>query len=441
MSERTSRKRHHEDNNHHRERSPKRRKEYGPLKSNRAIGPSTYDDISSGRFYSERKEVLQNSPVPSLNECEAEVLMGRVTKRISEDRNYLLFNYCRSTVRRRQWNNVNVWCHGLVFDRHIKQPVAIPYKKFFNLGQIPETSLRALKIKGKYPEQVSIKMDGCLGICFFDAYANSLRVTTPDSLDGNVALWATKWINNVNNYKKIEDYENFVKQTKKNEKIHLFEIINVETHGVVRYDFEGLVYTGSTTLEGKPEFLPDLMPEGFQITEQVEVDLIPKLFRKAKSLPITKEGYVLTWKDGSMCKIKAKKYLYEHLNKINLTVATIRNALKAGKLPDYFDRYPVEYQSSIDRICLELNNRHSRATKDMKDFINRARDSAGDDIEKLLKYAEKNIPRRPGMPTLFMEMLNKPGSAKISDLVWDVVKLNGLRVQTFEELLDVLAEN
>ena len=45
------------------------------------------------------------------------------------------------------------------------------------------------------------------------------------------------------------------------------------------------------------------------------------------------------------------------------------------------------------------------------------------------------------MPTLFMEMLNKPGSAKISDLVWDVVKLNGLRVQTFEELIDVLAEN
>ncbi len=103
-----------------------------------------------------------NSLPPSYSQCQAELLAKRVTCRSSLDGRYEVFNYAETVEFDDTWNDVNVWCRGLVFDVGVTPPVcvAVPFKKFWNIGQRPETRPDVIHELGE-PIDARAKLDGC----------------------------------------------------------------------------------------------------------------------------------------------------------------------------------------------------------------------------------------------------------------------------------------
>ncbi len=99
---------------------------------------------------------------PTYDQCMIEVAAKRVTCRASADQRYQVFNYAENVEFDDSWNDVNIWCRGMVFDVGCTPPrcVAVPMKKFWNVGQRPETSPEALAALGD-PVDVREKIDGC----------------------------------------------------------------------------------------------------------------------------------------------------------------------------------------------------------------------------------------------------------------------------------------
>lgn len=99
--------------------------------------------------------------IPTFDTCMAEVNARRVTYRESDDGHFCIFNYAPEVEIKNYWNDANVWCRGLIFDRaDTSAPVAIPFRKFWNVGQKPHTRLEVLAEKGM-PVAVQDKLDGC----------------------------------------------------------------------------------------------------------------------------------------------------------------------------------------------------------------------------------------------------------------------------------------
>ena len=103
----------------------------------------------------------------------------------------------------------------------------MPYKKFFNVDQVPETRTDVLREKG-FPIQVADKLDGSLGIIFYDKYSEKIVVTTKGSFDSGQAVWATQYINNTDNYKSTDEFKSFVSCLKNEPYTPLVEVTNME---------------------------------------------------------------------------------------------------------------------------------------------------------------------------------------------------------------------
>jgi len=104
---------------------------------------------------------------------------GRVT--VSTEGDLQIFKYTQSTHIEGLWNEVNRQARGIIF-RTDGTIVARPFGKFFNLGEVSETSLENLP-SGE--AAVFEKLDGSCGIGFLD---NGLwRLATPGSLSSDQA--------------------------------------------------------------------------------------------------------------------------------------------------------------------------------------------------------------------------------------------------------------
>ena len=80
---------------------------------------------------------------------------------------------------------------------------------------------------------------------------------------------------------------------------------------VLDYDFQGLIYHGSVNQKtGKVCYLenePHCIPKSWRKVETLPILDIETLYLNAKALPGTKEGYVGTFKDGTMVKLKGEE--------------------------------------------------------------------------------------------------------------------------------------
>lgn len=75
----------------------------------------------------------------------------------------LLFNYTARATYERAWNTVERVSRGLIVHWPSATLAALPFEKFFNLGELPETLLSALP---PGPIEVTAKLDGSLGILY-----------------------------------------------------------------------------------------------------------------------------------------------------------------------------------------------------------------------------------------------------------------------------------
>lgn len=323
-------------------------------------------------------------PIPSYDQCMVEANAGRVTARTSLDGYYTIFNYTQETSVTKDWNDVNRWCRGLIFDQHTKKIVAVPFYKFFTLGQMPEVTYEALVSYGT-PQHVANKEDGSLGIMFWDKYNRRLRVSTRGSLDSEQAVWATNWVN-----ESIDSMDGLVDRNREYELgqsswTYQFEVVYRANRIVVDYNgFEGLIGLARVSnFSGYVDYDLDALPFCWRRVATFDGLTLDEILRQKDILSWNTEGWVLTYDNGLMVKIKVEEYKKVHAIRFAITPNTVLRLVQDGQdplvavvdLPDEF----------VDEIRVTMGKIEARYQELLSEF----RSVCADGIEQISNRSRK----------------------------------------------------
>lgn len=326
-------------------------------------------------------------PIPSYDQCMVEANAGRVTARTSLDGYYTIFNYTQETSVTKDWNDVNRWCRGLIFDQRTKEIVAVPFYKFFTLGQMPEVTYEALVSYGR-PVRIADKEDGSLGIMFWDKYNRCLRVSTRGSLDSDQAKWATDWVNGDGTG--IDSLDQFVISEREDELgksgwTYQFEIVYNENRIVVDYSgFEGLIGLARVNnFAGYVDYDLDALPSHWRRAETFDGLTLDEIMHLKDVLTWNTEGWVLTYDNGLMVKIKVEEYKKVHAIRFAITPNTVLRLVQDGQdplvtvvdLPDEF----------VDEIRVTMGKIEARYQELLSEF----RSVCADGIEQISNRSRK----------------------------------------------------
>ncbi len=282
---------------------------------------------------------------PTYNQCLNEELAGNVYKNVSPCGHFVLFNYNPKVEYENLWNETNMWCRGIIFDIHTEQVVAVPFRKFWNVGQKPEVSEENLSKLGT--PVVMSKEDGSLGILFWNLYEKKWQVATRGSFESDQAAWASNWIRN---------QTCLTEQFLTNGETHLFEIVYRENKIVADYGgFEGLIYLNTVVWEsadnscyysfgGARNEIVEHIQNNCQTIKLYSFSSFAKMHSLLESFTKDQEGFVLLFPDGTMAKMKGAEYLRVHKLRSTLSIGNVADMVIAtgdfesvlADLPDEF---------------------------------------------------------------------------------------------------------
>ena len=240
------------------------------------------------------------------------------------------FKYTNETIYAQDWDEVTLNARGIVFNELTGDVVARPFKKFFNYqeffdgegnhsslyNKLPTEWLPNLQGPVRYME----KVDGSLGIVFYNPFDKKWQVKTGGSFESEQAKWAQKWLDeNINTL--------FLIQTR----TYLFEIISNEDIHPIHYDFEGMVLLSVISNKTGEEYSIETIKQTatllkVRMSKIYDFDNFNDAVEWAKKLPKTQEGLVITFDNGFKCKAKSDDWcqlakMFEGMTKWNIWVA------------------------------------------------------------------------------------------------------------------------
>lgn len=307
---------------------------------------------------------------------------GAVT--VKEEDDYLLFNYKPEAQYEGIWTPFEQLSRGLIIDKAEGKVVANPFEKFFNWGERGHTTDAPIRY-------VMEKMDGSLGICWYDSKHSQWRVTTRGSFSSEQGEWATTWLH--------AGKPKFIEGADK-ECTYLFEIIYPANRIVVDYgDYKGLVllaaknnernhYLSRETLERHArEFGLDIAKMYSFRNPQDILDLLPLL-------DSNQEGFVAVFEDN--CRFKFKGNEYVELHRI-ISAISFKNTLLAianGTINEVIEAIPDEFMPQV-RHWITVIETQVRMIKNKANLLHmRAKGDAKGDRKLYAQYVlgtDKNI--------------------------------------------------
>ena len=257
-----------------------------------------------------------------------------------------IYNYSLSCQFARAWDDVTLVCRGLILDGK-GNPVAVPFKKFFNYGQAEAV----IPPGEKY--QLFDRADGSLGILYW--INDTPYIASRGSFVSDQALAATDIL-----HKKYS--ESFSKLDKT--KTYIFEIIYPSNRIVIDYKgltdiiLLGLVDNSSFKDIGLPAEHVKTLP--FTVVTEFP-DLLDKSFDELQAMNLSnKEGYVLRFESGQRLKIKFKDYIELHSIITETSSLSIWRAMSSGKsLEHILENVPDEFfqwaRDTIETLQIKYN--------------------------------------------------------------------------------------
>lgn len=237
-----------------------------------------------------------------------------------------IWNYTERAQFDKRWNEATLACRGLIttkvevsqFDVHVgdAEIIARPWKKFFNYGE------GRLKIDDSMPVEVTDKMDGSLGILYWDGTQHA--IATRGSFASEQAIHATKVFQ--------EKYAEFMHEVPWHTYTFLFEIIYPENRIVLNYgDMDDLVLLGAVHKERGyyvgPNEAAGILGWTGPVTTVFPYRNIAEAFAAAPRS--NAEGFVV--RSGTeIVKIKQVDYVELHRIVTNLSPLTLWRRLSAG---------------------------------------------------------------------------------------------------------------
>lgn len=203
------------------------------------------------------------------------------------------------------WTAALRLCRGIIFD-HWGNLVAMPFMKFFNLGEHPET----VNLPNESFEATA-KQDGHLGIIF--RYDNNFILTTRGSFDSPTAQFANKML--AHYVKKNHWHDCFPSGM-----TLLVEIIHPETHVYVNYDDQKEfriigMYNHSSLISvtdyGRYDVLTDIGKTlGLPVTPIWTGENLKDLIALMRDRSVhNQEGYVVRFQNSLRMKLKFENYI------------------------------------------------------------------------------------------------------------------------------------
>jgi len=204
--------------------------------------------------------------------------------------------------------------------------VALPFAKFFNVGQTEETQNLDLS----NPQSIYQKMDGSLiSFFFYDEYKITLK--TMKSIESDVAL-------DCNNYviKHRPDIMGYVTRLLSFNYSPMFEYVSQKSRIVINYGESDLYYLGSRNMETGEIVLPH---DDHEINNgRSESIKLPRLLKQEDLEEFLErddeEGVVITLKNGMMVKMKTDTYCALHRIITEISPKRIFENILEDKLDD-----------------------------------------------------------------------------------------------------------
>lgn len=268
-----------------------------------------------------------------------------------------ILHYSDRAVYERQWSPFSLSCRGIVVDLKNRRLLALPFAKFFNLGEPSAPSLAELESLGAF--DATEKLDGSMGIAFHDQESGRFLVTTKGSLDSEQGEWASACLP-----ESLKDPALLAAHTV------MFEIIAARFRIVVDYRAkgyaEGLYLLGvrenaTQRLFGRAETEAFARRHGLATCRVQSFASIAEAAEKAKGLPHTEEGYVLRFSGDVMVKLKGREYLRVHRFLSNLSEKSLLECLVAGQEKEVLDHLPNVAEEYRDLVVAALAKFHREA--------------------------------------------------------------------------------
>ena len=283
--------------------------------------------------------------------------LGAIYTKVSPEKDLILFNYSPLAMIQNTWNEYERIARGLVMDAQ-GNVIALPFPKFFNLDQMPETSTERVKAVGV--RSVTEKMDGSLGILYF--WRGQWRIITRGSFESEQSSKA---------YELLRKYDlSYLLENA----TYLLEIVYPENRIVLDY--------------GKKEFLCLLaimdnadeteysyntvkhvarnagfnLPEGFLITD---LDKVLEMRERVTGV----EGWVLVLNDGTRVKVKTEEYLTLHRAISHITPKNLFEVYRVNRDVDSIaSGYPDEFKDDVLAILNKFEERFYQILHKTSDY-------------------------------------------------------------------------
>ena len=283
-------------------------------------------------------------------------------------------------------------CRSVVIDVVNDCLVLCPFKKFFNISELEETSLANIRKKIELATTVefSNKLDG------------SMQSAT--WYNGQIVMAGSQAINPENSWR-LQDGYRMVYALPGYELMlkdllgftFVFEYISLKDAHVVKYtkDQEGLYLIGIRDNSSGTEFSYNAVIEiaqlyGIPTTETFDKTLDIIMSELDDKSSDEAEGFVINI-DGYKVKIKYNDYVHIHkalskLSSINLIIRSIAD----GNYDDLLAKLPMAYHDNVNKIAAIVVNYIQRTEKKIREYYNEA---PKDNRKEFMIWADKNVPK------------------------------------------------
>jgi RNA ligase len=274
----------------------------------------------------------------------AAVRDGHVSERRHPDRPDLaLYCYTNRCVYENAWTPVIEAARGLVIDHGTQRVVATPFPKFFNHGE------RTAAMPDE-PFEVFDKLDGSLGVVFFDDVTSTWRVATKGSFTSTQAQWATAHLDTLNTSSLTRGAT------------YCFEIVYTANRIVVRYPWEGLALLAVYGDDGCEWTRRDVVAEanglGSRVVTSYLYASLDAMVLAARTFAADREGFVVRFASGYRIKVKGDEYLRVHRLVSRVTPLALWESMAEGDDLDAIRReIPEEFYDDFDTIRAALTHR------------------------------------------------------------------------------------
>jgi hypothetical protein len=328
---------------------------------------------------------------------------------ITQHGSLALFHYADFSVIYGDWNPEDYWnsfggiyrtCRSTVIDLANGETVIKPFDKFFNIGELPETSIETVEglIANAKEIEISNKLDGsifCVCNRIKSDYTGSYTETnfcTSQSLDPE-----TSWhlAMGIDLYRK----DTAVQKMLHDEPFYctfMFEMLTKEDAHVVYYPSEmyGLHLIGVREPSGRllkySEVLAMAHKYGVKTTEVFDRTFSEVFSSLDDKKSDEAEGFVIRI-DDKYFKLKYNDYVKVHktINRL-VSASGIIEAFKNGTIDDLISKVPFTYKEKIIEISDKIASTAEAVRQVQQIVVNRC---MGKELKDQMLWIQKNVPK------------------------------------------------